>query len=216
MVKIAPSILSANFTNLANDVKVMEEGGADWVHFDVMDGHFVPTLTFGPVVLKAIKAITDLPLDVHLMCDNPSHWFDSFIDLGASSITFHVEAEPHLQRMLDYIRKRSVKAGLVLNPSTSLSTLEYSLEYCDLIMLMTVNPGFPAQQFIPEMYGKIEALRKMIDKGGYNIELELDGGINEDTAKRAIDAGATVLVAGNAIFASDDPIQAIQKLRCSK
>jgi len=212
-LKIAPSILSADFAELGAAVRMLEQSGADWVHFDVMDGHFVPNLTLGPMVLAALRPRTSLPIDVHLMVSRPGDWIDPYLEAGADCITFHVEAEPHIQRQLQRIRDAKRTAGLVLNPATPVSALECALEYCDMVLLMSVNPGFGGQRFLPVVLDKIRALRKMAKSRGIPLEIEVDGGVNPETARACADAGATVLVAGNAVFTAPDPAKMIRTLR---
>lgn len=216
MIKIAPSILSADFAHMGDAVSRLAGWGADWVHFDVMDGNFVPNITFGPKMCKDVRSLTELPLDVHLMVEHPSDWVKPFADAGANLITIHAEADRHANRTLQQIHEAGLRAGLVLNPGTPVSAAEYLLPFCDLVLLMTVNPGFGGQRFIPNMPEKIAAMRKMIDSTDRPIELEVDGGINPETAKLCMDAGATVLVAGNAVFTAADPANAIFQLRCGK
>ncbi len=213
MIKIAPSILSADFSSLGRDIRALDGWKADWVHFDVMDGHFVPNLTFGPIVCSAIRPLTKLPIDVHLMVDEPTRFFDWFIEAGADVITFHAEAEPHMHRALQYLHENGRKAGVVLNPGTPAIAVKEVLSSCDLVLVMSVNPGFGGQKFIPESLGKIAELREMIDARGLKTEIEVDGGVNPETAKLCIDAGATVLVAGSAVFHADDPKDMVRRLR---
>ncbi len=213
MVKIAPSILSADFSKLGDDVRMLEKAGADWIHFDVMDGHFVPNISYGPLVLKAIRPCTALPLDVHLMVDQPSLWIDPFIEAGADCISLHVEAEHHMERQLARIRAAKKKAGLVLNPATPLSTLEYSLGSCDFVLLMSVNPGFGGQKFLELTYKKIGDLRSMAVQQGTEIDIQVDGGVDKGTARRCIEAGATILVAGSSVFGAPDPKERIAQLK---
>jgi ribulose-phosphate 3-epimerase len=213
MKKIAPSILSADFTRLYDEIKAVEKAGADYIHIDVMDGHFVPNITFGPLIVKAVRRITSLPLDVHLMISDPDRYISAFADAGADIITFHAEASVHIHRTVQNIKKRGKKVGISLNPATSLSVLEYVLEDLDLVLLMTVNPGFEAQMFISSVLPKIRKLREQVDAKGLKCEIEVDGGINLDTIEMVSSAGADVFVAGSAIFYSDDYEATIKKMR---
>jgi ribulose-phosphate 3-epimerase len=213
MVKIAPSILSADFSKLGEEIKDVEAGGADYIHVDVMDGHFVPNITIGPLIVEAIRPITKLPLDVHLMIDNPDHYIEAFAKAGADYITVHVEACRHLHRTIHYIKSFGVKAGVVLNPATPVDFIQHVLSDVDMVLLMSVNPGFGGQAFIPEVLTKIKALKKMIDEKGLQVEIEIDGGVNEQTAKQCIEAGATVLVAGSAIYNQKDRAKAMAALK---
>ena len=213
MIKIAPSILSADFARMGEDVQMLEKDCADWVHFDVMDGHFVPNLTFGPAMCKALRPVTKLPLDVHLMVERPGDWVAPFRDAGADLITFHVEAERHVHRVLQAIHTAGMKAGVVLNPATPLAMCEEVLENCDLVLLMSVNPGFGGQKFIPQVLRKLEALSTLKAERGLAFEIEVDGGVNEKTAPLCRQAGATVLVAGSAVFTANDPKDMIRRLR---
>jgi ribulose-phosphate 3-epimerase len=197
---IAPSILSADFGRLAEEVRAAEAAGADWIHVDVMDGRFVPNITLGPVIVKAVRAATKLPVDVHLMIVEPERYVDDFAKAGADGLTVHVEASPHLHRTLQHIRSLGKKAGVVLNPATPEETLRYVLDVADLILVMSVNPGFGGQAFIPEVLPKVRAIRRMIDASGRPIHLEIDGGVAPETAALVTEAGARVLVAGSAVF----------------
>jgi ribulose-phosphate 3-epimerase len=200
-VKIAPSILSADFARLADAVAAAEEAGADWIHVDVMDGHFVPNITIGVPVVAALRRVTDLPLDVHLMIEQPDRYVDAFVDAGADWLTVHQEAATHLHRTVERIRQQGAKPGVSLNPGTALGTLQEILPYVDMVLIMSVNPGFGGQRFIPTSTGKIAALRRELDdRGLWPIEIQVDGGIGPDTAGEVVDAGATVLVAGAAIY----------------
>jgi len=214
MIKIAPSILSADFACLGDQVREAEAAGADYIHFDVMDGHFVPNLTMGPLVVRAIRPLTRLPLDVHLMIEAPDRYLEDFARAGANILTVHQEASVHLHRTVQAIHKLDIRAGVAINPATPLVHIEEILPFIDLVLLMTVNPGFGGQAFIETMLPKIARLRKMIDDRGLECELEVDGGIGPETAGRVVAAGARVLVAGSAIFGSKEPIKtAIQRIR---
>ncbi|MEW6326626.1 MAG: ribulose-phosphate 3-epimerase [Thermodesulfobacteriota bacterium] len=213
MKKIAPSILSADFSRLGEEVQAVERAGADLIHIDVMDGHFVPNITIGPLVVQAVRKVTALPLDVHLMISNPDQYIEDFARAGSDIITVHVEAGVHLNRTINLIKKQGVKAGVVLNPATPLSALDYVLEEVDMVLLMSVNPGFGGQFFIPNVAYKIADLRKIIDARGLPVQIEVDGGINLDTARMVARAGADIFVAGSAIFGSDDYAKTIQTLR---
>ncbi|HEU4959061.1 MAG TPA: ribulose-phosphate 3-epimerase [Sphingomonas sp.] len=199
-VRIAPSILSADFARLGEEVRAVAAAGADWIHIDVMDGHFVPNITIGPAIVKAIRPVTRLPFDVHLMIAPVDPYLDAFAEAGADTITIHPEAGPHIHRSLQHIRSLGKRAGVVLNPGTPEDALEYLLEEVDLVLVMSVNPGFGGQSFIAGQLRKIEAIRGMIDRLGKGIDLEVDGGIDPGTARQAIDAGADALVAGTATF----------------
>jgi ribulose-phosphate 3-epimerase len=212
-ILVAPSILSADFARLGEEVAKLEAAGADWVHVDVMDGHFVPNLTIGPPVVAALRRVTKLPLDVHLMIASPERYIDAFADAGASTITIHVEAAVHLHRALCHIRSLGKRAGVTMNPSTSEDAIRYVLDVVDQVLVMSVNPGFGGQSFIRAVLPKVAAIRKMIDERGLSIDLEIDGGITPETAPDAIAAGARVLVAGNAVFGGKDYGAAIAALR---
>ena len=213
MLKIAPSLLSADFSQLGEEVKKVEEGGADLLHFDVMDGCFVPNLTFGPLVIESLRDKTKLPFDVHLMIEKPDNHIERFIEAGSDMITVHAEACVHLQRTLKQIKQQGIKAGVALNPATSMHTIEYILDDLDMILIMTVNPGFGGQDFIATMLPKIRKAKSMIQKCGLKVDIEVDGGINVETAPLVLKAGANVLVAGTAIFHQPDVKKAIQSLR---
>ncbi len=213
MGKISPSILSADFTRLGEDIKAVENAGADYIHIDVMDGHFVPNITIGPMIVEAAKRITDLPLDVHLMISDPDSFIDEFVNAGANIITVHAETVNHLHRTIQYIKEKGVRAGVCLNPATPLNIMEYILDDLDMVVLMTVNPGFGGQKFIPEVIPKIKLLREMIEKRGLETEIEVDGGISPDTINQVFSAGADVFVAGSAIFYSEDYKKTISLMR---
>jgi ribulose-phosphate 3-epimerase len=212
-VRIAPSILSSDFARLAEEVARVEAAGADWLHVDVMDGHFVPNLTIGPPIVEALRKVTQLPLDVHLMMTNADCFIQEFAEAGANYLTVHVEACPHLHRTVQSIKERGVKAGVTLNPATSLSTVEEIIGDADLLLIMSVNPGFGGQQFIPSVLQKIERARQLIDRTGSHALLEVDGGVKVDNAAHIIQAGADILVAGSAIFCSDDYRATIAAMR---
>lgn len=210
---IAPSILSADFARLADEVAAVERGGADLLHVDVMDGHFVPNLTVGPPIVESLKKVTKLPLDVHLMITNADAFIEEFASAGAAYLTVHVEACPHLHRTVQSIKERGVKAGVTLNPATSLHTIEEILPDVDLVLIMSVSPGFGGQKFIPSVLKKIAKARQMIDRVGSHALLEVDGGVKVDNAAQILAAGADVLVAGSAIFSGRDYAGTIASLR---
>lgn len=213
MIKISPSILSADFAKMGEDTVRLEKAGADLIHVDVMDGAFVPNITFGQPMVAALKKVTNVPLDVHLMIEKPERYVEEFADAGADIITVHAEATTHLQRTLQLIRGKGKKAGVVLNPATSLTALDYVYDDVDMILLMSVNPGFGGQSFIPAVMQKIRDLKKIIDEKKLPIDIEIDGGVNFKNAAAIKAAGANVLVAGSAVFGADDLQQAISKLR---
>jgi ribulose-phosphate 3-epimerase len=204
MKKLAPSILSADFSRLGEEIKAVEEAGADYIHIDIMDGHFVPNITIGPLVVETAKAVTTLPLDVHLMISDPDRYVQDFIKSGSDLLSVHVETCPHLQRTLTYIRELGGRSAVALNPSTPISTLEYVMNDLDMIVLMTVNPGFGGQKFIPTMLPKIQKMRSLIDEKKLFIELEVDGGVNLENISQISQAGADVIVAGSAVYKSGD------------
>ena len=214
-VRIAPSLLSADFSRLADEVAMCEAGGADWLHVDVMDGQFVPNLTFGAKVIETVRGLTTLPLDVHLMVVQPEKYFDDFAKAGASGMTIHVEAAPHLDRQLARIRELGCTAGVALNPATPVESIREVVSALDLLLVMTVNPGFGGQQFIEYGVDKVARAREMLDAAGSRAALEVDGGISRNTIKRVHDAGANTFVAGNAIFSAKDPKREIAALRAA-
>lgn len=212
-MKIAPSLLAADFSRLAEEVRDIETGGADYLHLDVMDGHFVPNLSFGVPVIQALRKKTNLPFDVHLMVDYPEDYLDGLQECRAAMVSFHVEAVPHADRMIHNIRDRGIKAGAALNPGTSLSTLDDILPLLDFVLIMSVNPGFGGQKFIPYSLDKISRLKKRISSLGKDILIEVDGGVNEKNAPLLRDAGADILVAGSSVFGSPDRASAISHLK---
>jgi ribulose-phosphate 3-epimerase len=213
MIKIAPSILSADFARLGEEVRAVERGGADYIHVDVMDGHFVPNLTIGPLVVEAVRKVTRLPLDVHLMIAHPDRYIPDFARAGADIIVVHAEATAHLHRTVQLIKSLGKRAGVSLNPATPLGCLDYVLDDLALVLLMTVNPGFGGQSFIPTCLPKIEALRREIDRRGLKVELEVDGGVKTDNIGLIAAAGAEVFVAGSAVFGTADYAATIALLR---
>ncbi len=213
-IKIAPSILSADFAKLGEDIKAIEEAGADWVHIDVMDGHFVPNISFGIPIVKAIRKWTEMPFDVHLMIENPDQYIEAFANAGADIITVHQEACTHLHRTVQLIHKCGCKAGVSLNPATDESTLRYILPDVDMVLLMSVNPGFGGQSYIHSVTKKIAAIRKMCDEMGLpEMDIEVDGGVDANTCKEVRDAGANVLVAGSAVYGAPDKAKIISILK---
>jgi ribulose-phosphate 3-epimerase len=210
---IAPSILSADFSKLGDEIKAVEAAGADWIHADVMDGHFVPNITIGPLIVEAVKRVTDLPIDVHLMIENPDNYISAFAEAGASYISVQVETCIHLNRTVQRIKDCGARAGVVLNPATPLANLEWVLEDVDYVLIMSVNPGFGGQAFIPSSLDKIRALRQQIQGRGLSVLIEVDGGVNENTIAAIASAGADVFVAGSAIFGSKDYQKTVQSFR---
>lgn len=213
MIKIAPSILSADFSRLGEEIVAIDKGGADYVHIDVMDGHFVPNITIGPLVVEAARRVTDLPLDVHLMIENPDRYIPDFAKAGADIITVHYEAVPHLHRTVQLIHSLGKKAGVSINPATPINCLDVILEELELVLIMSVNPGFGGQQFIPACLPKIEALRNTIERRGLSVEIEVDGGVKLDNIARIAGAGAQVMVAGSAVYGTDDYAATIASLK---
>ena len=212
-IRIAPSVLSADLVKLAEQIQAVERAGADWIHVDVMDGRFVPNLTFGAAMVSAIRRVTELPVDVHLMVEQPESYIEPFADAGASVFTFHPEATRHVQRQLETIRQRGMLAGLALNPGSPIALAEEVVDDLDLLLIMTVNPGFGAQEFIPASLDKIARARQLVTSRGTGTYLEVDGGISRDTVADAFAAGADTFVAGSAIFHADDPGREVQELR---
>ena len=212
MVKIAPSILAADFGRLADQLAMVEAGGAELVHLDVMDGVFVPNITFGPVVVEAVRKWSKLPLDVHLMIDKPERYLGDFAKAGADIITVHIEATTHLHRTVHRIKELGAKAGVSLNPATPLTSLDFILDDLDLVLIMSVNPGFCGQRFIPSSLRKIRRLKEWIKERGLKVEIEVDGGIGPDNIRSVVEAGVDIVVAGSAIFHSEDPKRTVEKL----
>ncbi|MGD9365409.1 MAG: ribulose-phosphate 3-epimerase [Desulfobacteraceae bacterium] len=213
MKLIAPSILSADFSCLGKEIKAVEEAGADWIHVDVMDGHFVPNITMGPLVVEAVRRSTKLPVDVHLMIENPDNYIPDFANAGADYLSVQVEACPHLHRTLNFIRDNGAKAGAVLNPATPLSSIAYVLEELDFVLIMSVNPGFGGQTFIQSALEKITQLKSLIDEKGLDILIQVDGGVNSQTIAEVSTAGADVFVAGSAIFNTENYRETIEMLK---
>jgi ribulose-phosphate 3-epimerase len=214
-VQIAPSLLSADFARLGDAVLVAARAGADMIHFDVMDGHFVPNISIGPPVLKSLAKVSTLPIDVHLMIENPDRYVEAFVEAGAASITVHVEAVVHLHRLVHFIKSLGAKAGVALNPATPVSALDQIAVDVDYVLVMTVNPGFGGQTFIPRSESKVRAVRDLLNRDGSSAPIQVDGGIDVRTAPRIVAAGADILVAGNAVFGSPDPERAIRDLRAA-
>ena len=216
-VKIAPSILSADFGRLAEEVAAVEAGGADWIHVDVMDGHFVPNITIGPLVVESVRRATQLPLDVHLMIEAPERYLEAFVKAGADWVTVHQETCPHLHRTVQQIHGLGAKAGVSINPSTPLTSVVDVLPYVDLLLLMTVNPGFGGQSYIPSSTAKVSAARRLLDESGLQqVEIQVDGGVDSTTAPELVSAGVTVLVAGSAVYGHPDgPTKGVRALRDS-
>ena len=213
MIKIAPSILAADFAKLGQEVKEVEAAGAELIHIDVMDGHFVPNISFGAIALEAIRPLSTLPMDVHLMIENPDQYIEQFAKAGADYITVHVEACRHLHRTIQLIRSYGVKPGVVLNPHTPIESIQHILEDVDMVLFMTVNPGFGGQKFIESVVPKVAALAKIIEERGLSIEIEIDGGINAETIVPCAKAGATIFVAGSAIYGKEDRAKALQEIK---
>jgi len=211
-IRIAPSILSANFAALADEIRRVEEAGAHAIHVDVMDGHFVPNITVGPQVVRSIRKVTKLPLDVHLMITDPDKYIPAFVEAGANILTIHAEATVHLDRTLNFIRSRNVSVGVSINPATPLSAVEYAMGLADMLLIMTVNPGFGGQQFIPYTVEKIRRARQMIEERNHRCLIEVDGGIDSATVPPVVKAGAEMLVAGSAIFHAPDPARKVKEL----
>jgi ribulose-phosphate 3-epimerase len=213
MVKIAPSILASDFSRLGEEIAKVEAAGADMIHLDIMDGHFVPNITIGPPVVKSLRKTTKLPFDVHLMIENADLYIDDFIEAGADIISVHIEKNPHINRTIQYIKQKGAKASVALNPATPLNTLEWLLEAVDMVLLMTVNPGFGGQSYIEEMTEKVRELRKMADDRGIKLDIEVDGGIDLQNIRRVTEAGAGVVVAGSAVYNAPDIAEMIHSLK---
>ena len=212
MIRIAPSLLSADFTHLAHEIRSINPG-ADVLHLDIMDGHFVPNITFGPVIVKWLRALTKLPFDCHLMVQEPQEYIGAFLEAGADMISVHVEADPHLQRALQMIRNGGAKAGIAINPATSAEALSTAIEFCDYVLVMTVNPGFGGQKFLEPVVPKIRQISRLIRERGLQVEIEVDGGIDPQTAPLVVAAGASLLVAGSAVFGKPDRQKAMEEIR---
>jgi ribulose-phosphate 3-epimerase len=210
---IAPSILSADFTKLGEEIKAVETAGADWIHVDAMDGHFVPNITMGPLIVEAARRVTELPIDVHLMIENPDRFISDFVKAGASLISVHVETCIHLNRTVQMIKEAGIQAGAVLNPSTPVESVRWVLPYIDFVLIMSVNPGFGGQHFIPNTLDKIRAMRKLIDELDLPTLIQVDGGVNSETIQAVASSGASVFVAGSAIFGSEDYTRTIKQLK---
>ncbi len=215
-IKIAPSILSADFWKLGQEIAEVEDAGADMLHIDVMDGHFVPNITMGPPIVNSIKKKARIPLDVHLMIENPEKYITDFVDAGSDILTVHVETCSHLEGVVSSIKRLGVKGGVVLNPATPLIFLDHILEQVDMVLLMSVNPGFGGQQFLPSVLPKIEKLREKMDNAGLNTDIQVDGGINPSNCRSVVEAGANVLVAGSSVFHSTNYKETIAELRSKK
>jgi len=213
MKLIAPSILSADFSRLGEEIKAVELAGADWIHVDVMDGHFVPNITMGPLIVEAARRVTELPIDVHLMIENPDRYIAEFVKSGASLISVQVEACVHLNRTIQSIKEAGIQAGVVLNPTTPVESVRWILEYIDFVLIMTVNPGFGGQHFIPNSPDRIRAMRRLIDDLDLAVLVEVDGGIHAGTIQQAASAGANVFVAGSAIYGSEDYSRTIKQFK---
>ena len=215
MVKIAPSILAADFAALGQAIAAAEAGGADFIHVDVMDGHFVPNITIGPPVVRSLKKVATVPLDVHLMIEDPDRYAEEFVKAGAAMLSVHVEVLPHLHRTIQYIKSLGAKAGVAINPATPISAIEEVAGDVDHVLVMSVNPGFGGQTFIPRSESKIQAIRRLLDAAGNPAPIEVDGGVDASNAARLVSMGASILVAGNAIFGSADPVAATREIRAA-